>query len=66
MTPTTLVKKSNRWFVRTVATVITVCFLSLQILPPGWAQAVSLEEQIQKQIPEKAPSEIINSTSSLI
>ncbi|MBI4000100.1 MAG: hypothetical protein HY351_05735, partial [Candidatus Omnitrophica bacterium] len=62
MVPSELKKRSNRWFVKAVAITVVFCFTSLQILPPGWADVVSLEEQVQKQIPEKAPSEVITST----
>src|SRR3989338_2557346 len=51
-------KKIHSWFKKSCAVLIVVSFTSLQILPPAWSQSISLEAELQNQIPEKPVPEI--------
>ncbi|MBI4394592.1 MAG: hypothetical protein HY583_00190, partial [Candidatus Omnitrophica bacterium] len=54
MTP----KRSKRWLFKLTSLIVITTFISTQILPPGWAQSISITEQIQKQTPEKQLPEV--------
>ncbi len=56
-------KKSNRWLTKAISLTIVFTFISPQVLPAGWAESVSIENQNQIQIPEKAVSETPESSS---
>src|SRR3989344_2592847 len=53
-----LYKRTWPRFSKTIASILIVCFTSLQILPPAWSQSISLEAELQNQIPEKPVPEI--------
>ncbi|MBI4358501.1 MAG: hypothetical protein HY584_04305, partial [Candidatus Omnitrophica bacterium] len=59
-------KRRKRCAAKIISFVVLLTFTSLQILPPGWAQTVTLESDLQKQIPETTLSEPPDSSDASI